>query len=239
MFLDSRRRFTMTRITNTLMATCAALSLTMTGGASAAHATHFTGGEIFVFGGNTTGAPTTFSNTIDIELVALSLSSVDPVGNDVQLPPPGGTFQIDSFFDVFVELTIDGNIFQIDSFFDVFVFEIQNNIPPQTSTGDWDTEMVQLSLTGQVPGGPVIELRASPSLPSPGEVDVSDLPDGTFQVDSFFDVFFEVSVDGGAFNPAASPTRIVMDAITPEPASLALMALGLTMCGRIGSRRSA
>jgi hypothetical protein len=222
----------MTRITNTLMATCAAFAITIVGGTPAAHATHFSGGQILFLGGNTTGAPTTFSNTIDIELVALSLTSIDPAGEVVPMPPPGQTFQVDSFFDVFFEVSVDGNSFQVDSFFD-----ITYRVSPGNTTGSWDTEMVSMSLSGQIPGGPLIDMRASPSLPSPGEVVVSDLPDGTFQVDSFFDVFIELSVDGGPFVPADGATRIVMDAITPEPASMALMAIGLTMCGCQRTRR--
>jgi hypothetical protein len=214
----------MTRMTNILMATCAAFVLITVGGAPAAHATDFTGDEILFLGGNTTGAPTTFSNTIDIELVALSLTSIDPVGEVVLLPSPGELFQIDSFFDVFVELTIDGNTFQVDSFFD-----ITYRVSPGNTTGSWDTEMVSMSLVSQVPGGPLVEMRASPLLPSPGEIVVSDLPDGTFQIDSFFDIFTEIRVDGGSFNPAASSTRIVMDAQVPEPASLAIFASGAAL----------
>ncbi len=218
----------MTRMTNLMMTTCAAFAFTIVGGAPAAHATHFIGGEITYIFGDTTGPPTTYPNTIDIELVALSLTSVDPIGELVPLPSPGETFQVDSFFDVFVELSIGGNLFQVDSFFDV-TYQVSRG----SCEGCWQTEMVALSLVGQIPGGPTIEIRESPSLPSPGEIVVSDLPDGTFQVDSFFDVFTEISVDGGPFASATSSTRIVMGAAVPEPASLALLTLGgLTLIGR-------
>ncbi len=211
----------MTRITKISMATLAAFVFVIIAGLPAAHATHFAGGEIIYRSGASTGPPTTY-NTIDIELVALSLTSSDPNGNVVPLPPPGQTFQIDSFFDVFYEVSIGGGTFQIDSFFD-----ITYRVSPGNTTGSWDTEMVSMSLTGQAPGGPVIEIRESPTLPSPGQIVVSDLPDGTFQIDSFFDVFTEISIDGGPFVPADSSTRIVMNAQVPEPASLALMGLGM------------
>jgi hypothetical protein len=223
----------MTRITNTLMATCAAFALTITGGAPAAHATHFTGGEILYLGGATTGDPTTYPRTVQTEILSMNLSSIDPTGEVVPLPLTGDTYQIDSFFDVFVELNIGGEVFQIDSFFDITYLVTGNG------GGNWSTEMVALSLTGQAPGGgPSIVLRESSSLPSPGQIVVSDLPDGTFQIDSFFDVFIELSVDGEPFVPADSSTQIVMNPQLPEPASAALLGLGVLALVR-RDRRSA
>ena len=68
------------------------------------------------------------------------------------------------------------------------------------TTGSWDTEILSMSLSGDV-GGVSIEIRESPSLPSPGQTTVVDLGGGQYQIDSFFDVYTELSIDGGAFQP--------------------------------------
>jgi hypothetical protein len=96
------------------------------------------------------------------------------------------------------------------------------------STGRWDTEMVSLSLVGDV-GGTSIEIRESPVRVSPGKSKISDNGDGTFQVDSFFDVFTEISVGGGPFQPqtneavrfdlsrARPPVFLPQPDLPPEP----------------------
>ena len=73
-----------------------------------------------------------------------------------------------------------------------------------TTTGTWDTEMLSMSLSGDI-GGIPIEIRESPSLPSTGQTTITDLGGGLYQIDSFFDVFTELSVDGGPFQPQTSP----------------------------------
>ena len=84
------------------------------------------------------------------------------------------------------------------------------------TTGSWDTEIVSMSLSGDV-GGVSIEIRESPSLPSPGETSVLDNGDGTFQIDSFFDVFVELSVAGGPFQPQTNEaSRMDLQRATPR-----------------------
>jgi hypothetical protein len=86
-----------------------------------------------------------------------------------------------------------------------------------------------MSLTGQVPEGPAFEFRRWASFASPpslGQIVVSDLPDGAFQVDSFFDIFTEISLDGGDFLGGGDATRVQMQGeIVPEPSALALLSL--------------
>ena len=77
------------------------------------------------------------------------------------------------------------------------------------TTGSFDTEMVSMSLAGEVPGLGTVLVRESPSIASVGHTTIGDLDDGRFFVDSFFDVFTELSVDGGAtWIPAATSGRI-------------------------------
>ncbi len=90
--------------------------------------------------------------------------------------------------------------------FDVFTVSGPTTVTltPTTKNGntqDYDTEMLQLDLSG---GG--IMIRESPTLQSLGRVRESPTlqPTGHYQIASFFDVFTELSVDGGQSWHAAS-----------------------------------
>jgi hypothetical protein len=63
-------------------------------------------------------------------------------------------------------------------------------------TGTFPTEMLSLDLSGATPLGPFL-LRESPALASIGQVAIADLGGGSYRIDSFFDVFMEVSIDNG------------------------------------------
>lgn len=79
----------------------------------------------------------------------------------------------------------------------------------------YHTEMLSLDLGG-LPFGAMI--RESPTLASTGGHTIVDTP--PFQITSFFDVFTELSLDGGAtWIPATGPVHIQ----NPEPGSLALV----------------
>jgi hypothetical protein len=102
-------------------------------------------------------------------------------------------------------------------------------------TGSWDTEIVSMSLSGNVPDvGPVL-MQKSPTLASVGHVTVDDIGGGLYHIDSFFDVFMELSVDGGAnWIPATASTRFT---IVPEPAILTLLVLGGLAVRRKGRKQ--
>jgi hypothetical protein len=79
------------------------------------------------------------------------------------------------------------------------------------STRYFDTEMLGLSLSGgsTLPGG--IKLRESPSKASTGRTSIRQDSDGTYRINSFFDIFTELSLDGGntwmaSTNPPARMT---------------------------------
>ncbi len=71
----------------------------------------------------------------------------------------------------------------------------------------FDTEMLQLAIGGgNLPAN--VRLRESPSYPSRGGLSLSPA-DGTYMIDSFFDVFLEVSTDGGqTWSPPVLPAPI-------------------------------
>jgi hypothetical protein len=68
---------------------------------------------------------------------------------------------------------------------------------------------------GDLPPG--VFIRESPTLPSRGGVQMAQNPDGTFQVSSFFDIFTEISLDGGtSWTPASNGAARVELRQTPE-----------------------
>lgn len=80
----------------------------------------------------------------------------------------------------------------------------------------YDTEMLALNLTG-LPLGAII--RESPTIASTGKHTI--VGGGPYTIDSFFDVFTELSLDGGAtWTPATASVHIH----NPEPGSLAVLA---------------
>jgi hypothetical protein len=60
----------------------------------------------------------------------------------------------------------------------------------------FDVEIIALSLNGLPPGEPLLRIRESPTLPSTGVMRLTET-DGGFMASSFFDVFTELSLDGG------------------------------------------
>ena len=102
-------------------------------------------------------------------------------------------------------------------------------------TGTFDTEMLSMSIAGTSPFGPFM-IRESPTLPSLGETTITDLGGGFYNIDSFFDVFTELSLDGGAnwIPDSVGPTRVVL---VPEPSSIGLLGIGLASLLGFGRRR--
>ena len=146
----------------------------------------------------------------------------DFYGNAVPFPPPqspqlqpSGDWTIDSFFDITFEVNFEGQ-------------------PPLTATGSghivgtgsgttfrtFETEMLSLDLTSDSP----VRFRESQTLASLGGATIESLPSGDFRIDSFFDVFVEISLDGGAtWSPSVGAVNLTS---TPEPNSLTLFAMG-------------
>ena len=80
----------------------------------------------------------------------------------------------------------------------------------------YDTEMLSLNLTG--PGG--LMIRESPTRASTGRTTVQPLSGGGYAIGSFFDVFTEISLDGGAsWSPAqdSAPMELTTDAQQVAP----------------------
>lgn len=166
--------------------------------------------------------------------------------NEVVFATAGGPVRIGSFFDVFTELDRHAPPPEgpplLDSFFDVFT-ELSIEAPGLTQTGVlqangaisvarrpglppgepvlFDTEMLAMNLAGG-PLPPGVMIRESPTRPSLGRTTITDVGGGLYRIDSFFDVFTELSLDGGqTWNPADAPLHLVGG--LPEPAAATLL----------------
>jgi len=203
-------------------------------------------------------APTT--GTFDTEILSMDLVSSGPV--IVGDPDPQGTFQVDSFFDVVYDLrvVVDGGSpqFVVDSFFDV-TYSMSVTPGPgdiDQGTGDetrtWDTEIIAMDLMTsntlgtQIFGDPDFDVAFGllPAHNHHGHVTILKIAapggGGEFNIDSFFDVFVEISLEGGGFSPPTELGAMHLESNllgVPEPSSLLLAGLGLLSLGMTRRRR--
>jgi hypothetical protein len=163
-----------------------------------------------------------------INIVVTNVQLIPSTGAASYAPPaPGSTVIGDSFFDIFADVSLDsGATFNPMAASGPATVKI-------TGTGlvggirSFDTEMLQLTISGgTLPPG--VMLRESPTLASLGGHSITQVSGG-YMIDSFFDVFTELSLDGGnSWIPAQGLQgpdymHVVM---TPEPATMALLGLG-------------
>src|SRR5262249_7894121 len=117
-----------------------------------------------------------------------------------------------SFFDVFVEL--DSASFHGVVTGQCVLRESPSHRPTVGARSLYDANMMQLDLSSSLPAG--IMVRESPSLPSRGQTTGATGSSGGFMISSFFDIFTEISLDGGnKWTPADQPLRVVMGAEPP------------------------
>jgi len=133
-------------------------------------------------------------------------------------PPPGGTntHTFGSQVDMMVSLDNGATFQAVRTPGDVTVRVTD------TGGGTYDTEMLQLSLGGGgLPAG--VMIRESPTRASLGRVAIGSLPPGDpdfdlLRVASFFDIFVDVSLDGGnTWSPATNgPAHVELANPAPE-----------------------
>jgi hypothetical protein len=100
------------------------------------------------------------------------------------------------------------------------------------TTGTFNTELVAMNLSGSSSYGSFL-LRESPSLASKGQTTVTGLGGGLYQIDSFFDVYTELSLDGGQnWYPSSGAARVTLESV-PEVFSLGLLAAGILSLGGV------
>jgi hypothetical protein len=112
--------------------------------------------------------------------------------------------------------------YQVDSFFDIYIMGNPCHytgggtgliwtdvaLPPPGGSGTISAELLSMNLNLTGPLGPMM-VRESPLLHSLGEFDYTGGGGGGgggYQIDSFFDVFFEISLDDGmTWAPTSGP----------------------------------
>lgn len=102
---------------------------------------------------------------------------------------------------------------------------VLTNKPSGTETGSFQAEIVSMELSGEdVQSGKLYLIRNDfESIDNgAGQVTISDIGGGLYHIDSFFDVFTELSVDGGDtwLDQISTDARYVL---VPEPASLSVL----------------
>lgn len=168
----------------------------------------------------------------------------------------GGQYRINSFFDVFADFVrvpppAPGTS-EVHSFFDVFT-ELSFEVPGSPVAIRESPTKQTLRLNGLPPGEPVLMeiledldlssvlppnvlIRESPTLASTGQTTYTPLGNGVYRIDSFFDVFTELSLDGGQSWTPGSPLHL--EGGVPEPSTLILVGLGLFGCTATTLRRA-
>ena len=106
-----------------------------------------------------------------------------------------------------------------------------------TETGSWATTIIALTLSGPVLGH-TLTLTQDPAQQSNGNTSIAPVGGGRFIVDSFFDVFFELTIELGTAPCKRRGVRIHVNAV-PLPGALPLFATGLGMLGLLGWRKKA
>lgn len=135
---------------------------------------------------------------------------------------------VGGFFDIFyeVDLSIGGGPFIHNS--GNGTAQVVGTAPAGPEPRLFQMEMLSLNISGVNGGITPFMIRESPTLASTGQTQIKNLGGGQFQIDSFFDVFTEISLDGGAiWRPSI-----------PEP-STTLLAASATICVSLISRRRA
>ena len=120
----------------------------------------------------------------------------------------------------------------VHSFFDIFC-DLDSTGTDATGLDSYDLTLDECLITGgNLPGGAM--LRESPTLHSTGQTTVRAVSGG-FMVSSFFDIFTELSIDGGQTwtpdvdgdgLPESMRLTLGSNTAVPEPASMAALGVG-------------
>lgn len=100
----------------------------------------------------------------------------------------------------------------------------------------FSNELLELTLDGMIDDMD-FTLRLDLTRPSTGNTTITPLDGGLFRIDSFFDVFTELSINGGVGQPCIECGRMVLVGVTPEPSAVGLLGVGLPLLAVFTRRR--
>ncbi|MBM4102911.1 MAG: PEP-CTERM sorting domain-containing protein [Planctomycetes bacterium] len=163
---------------------------------------------------NTPGSSVSFGTS------GITLNSLILDKPSAQVAPPSDGSTITSFFDLWTEVSLTGAINGTCG------HHHHSHISWSPTSGAniqprlFNSEILALDISG-----PGFLLRESPTFASTGRHTIANIGGGFFAIESYFDIFLEISTDGGA-NWSPSSTSLPITSVTPEPASLLLLGLG-------------
>jgi hypothetical protein len=169
---------------------------------------------------------------------------------DIAFPVPGGTVVLSglSLENLRPQPVGNGNDFPAQSFFDIFVDVTLPTGPNGPVSGHGETDISGgnsgVGLIGTFPSYPVTSLfnltlpngdqiRIDPAQPTTGSATITDNGNGSYRISSFFDVFTELSLDGGnTWIPSTGGAAVMnLEPAVPEPATIISGALMLLPFG--------
>lgn len=138
--------------------------------------------------------------------VILQNMRMRPSAGAMMVPlPEGGGAQIDSFFDIWVEISVDGG----GSWEEVTIREspTRATIRSTTAAGGEELYATEIELKTPIAGPHGVMIRESPTRASGGGHVRTVVPGGT-TIDSFFDIYIEVSTDGWNWEASDVPLHV-------------------------------
>jgi len=142
----------------------------------------------------------------------IQIENLDFTGyeNFVPLPPLGGTVDVSFSGQAFLDLSLDGGQTFQPHGAPFGILARFHHFLDSAGKAYVETEILQMDLSGgSLP--PLLHLRSipSPTMPSTGLMTLEPIPGG-FHIDSFFDVFTEISLDGGTtWHPDMNETSVL------------------------------
>jgi hypothetical protein len=131
-----------------------------------------------------------------------------------EVPPPGGSAS--GTLDVSTELSLNGGSFVPIKGSGLLLYR-------DNQLGYLDAEVLSMNLA-TAPGAQPLSIRESPTLMSLGKTKLTTVG-GQMSIDSFFDIYMELSADGGTSWSPLTP-QLVLTSV-PEPSNWLLLGAGL------------
>ena len=163
--------------------------------------------------------PWNFLNTdpTNPDIISITNVRIFNVNPPVPLADAEEAFIVDSFFDVFFDIEVGGDLMVDEAAGNGFMHTVVIPMPYNDPAGTqyFETEMLAMSLTAICPLGP-IQIQLNPTGgQGGGALSAEPLPTGDFNVDSFFDVMFQIDFDG-ATAPGCGQASAVFSCATPD-----------------------